>query len=348
MASRDTWGGKLNTNFDVIDNLAPLASPTFTGDPKAPTPATADNDTSIATTAYVKANLATVPPFPEAPNDGKQYARQSLAWASIIVPPSTSILDTAPSSPSPGQLWYESDSGVLYIWYNDGNSSQWVQVGGVASGPNVRQTILTAPTGNYVKPAGLRFLEVTCVGGGGGAQPTVATAAGASSASGGGGGGGTSIKLYPASDLAATEPYVIGAGGTYLANGGNTTFKGLTGGGGQSGPSGSVSGTTVTGTAYGSGGVGSGGDLNMPGGFGGSGIRAFNGVVNVATPGMAGASWLAQGSSAANVVVSSAYANQPGFFPGGGASGAANGASQAQTAITGVGGAGCIILKEYF
>src|SRR4249920_3973405 len=34
---------------------APLASPTFTGDPKAPTPATADNDTSVATTAYVQA-----------------------------------------------------------------------------------------------------------------------------------------------------------------------------------------------------------------------------------------------------------------------------------------------------
>lgn len=34
---------------------APLASPTFTGDPKAPTPAVADNDTSIATTAFVKA-----------------------------------------------------------------------------------------------------------------------------------------------------------------------------------------------------------------------------------------------------------------------------------------------------
>jgi hypothetical protein len=34
--------------------LATLASPTFTGDPKAPTPAVADNDTSIATTAWVK------------------------------------------------------------------------------------------------------------------------------------------------------------------------------------------------------------------------------------------------------------------------------------------------------
>jgi hypothetical protein len=36
---------------------APIASPTFTGDPKAPTPVTTDNDTSIATTAFVKAAI---------------------------------------------------------------------------------------------------------------------------------------------------------------------------------------------------------------------------------------------------------------------------------------------------
>jgi hypothetical protein len=39
----------------TITGAAPLASPVFTGDPQAPTPATADNDTSIATTAFVKA-----------------------------------------------------------------------------------------------------------------------------------------------------------------------------------------------------------------------------------------------------------------------------------------------------
>jgi hypothetical protein len=42
-------GGKL------ISELAPVASPVFTGDPQAPTPATADSDTSIATTTFVKA-----------------------------------------------------------------------------------------------------------------------------------------------------------------------------------------------------------------------------------------------------------------------------------------------------
>jgi hypothetical protein len=38
-----------------LSAYATLASPTFTGNPKAPTPATADNTTSIATTAFVKA-----------------------------------------------------------------------------------------------------------------------------------------------------------------------------------------------------------------------------------------------------------------------------------------------------
>jgi hypothetical protein len=42
---------------------APLASPALTGNPTAPTPATGDNDTSIATTAFVQAALAVgVPP----------------------------------------------------------------------------------------------------------------------------------------------------------------------------------------------------------------------------------------------------------------------------------------------
>jgi len=38
---------------------APLASPTFTGTPAAPTPSSADNSTRLATTAYVQTGLAT-------------------------------------------------------------------------------------------------------------------------------------------------------------------------------------------------------------------------------------------------------------------------------------------------
>ena len=44
----------------AVASLAPLASPTFTGDPKAPTPTAGDNDTSIATTAFVTTALSGV------------------------------------------------------------------------------------------------------------------------------------------------------------------------------------------------------------------------------------------------------------------------------------------------
>ena len=40
---------------------------------------------------------------------------------------STAISDTAPSSPSAGQLWWNSTTNKLYIYYTDANSSQWVQ-----------------------------------------------------------------------------------------------------------------------------------------------------------------------------------------------------------------------------
>ncbi len=55
-----TWGsitGTLSAQTDLqtaLNAKAPLASPTFTGDPRSVTPATGDNDTSIATTAFVK------------------------------------------------------------------------------------------------------------------------------------------------------------------------------------------------------------------------------------------------------------------------------------------------------
>lgn len=48
---------------------APLASPAFTGNPTAPTPATVDNDTSIATTAFVQAVVAAQPAGMSPSND---------------------------------------------------------------------------------------------------------------------------------------------------------------------------------------------------------------------------------------------------------------------------------------
>ncbi len=50
----------ITSNTASILLKAPIASPAFTGTPSAPTPATSDNSTQLATTAYVKSNLATV------------------------------------------------------------------------------------------------------------------------------------------------------------------------------------------------------------------------------------------------------------------------------------------------
>jgi hypothetical protein len=47
----------ISTNTANILLRAPIASPTFTGTPSAPTPATSDNSTQLATTAYVKASI---------------------------------------------------------------------------------------------------------------------------------------------------------------------------------------------------------------------------------------------------------------------------------------------------
>ena len=40
---------------------------------------------------------------------------------------SVSIDDTAPSSPSPGNLWLDTNTGILYVYFDDGNSEQWIQ-----------------------------------------------------------------------------------------------------------------------------------------------------------------------------------------------------------------------------
>lgn len=39
--------------------------------------------------------------------------------------PKVTISDTAPSAPQIGQLWFDSVGAKMYIFWNDGTSSQW-------------------------------------------------------------------------------------------------------------------------------------------------------------------------------------------------------------------------------
>lgn len=61
-AANDYSVSDINGLSTQLAAKAPLASPTFTGDPKAPTPTTGDNDTSIATTAFVQTAVNSAKP----------------------------------------------------------------------------------------------------------------------------------------------------------------------------------------------------------------------------------------------------------------------------------------------
>jgi Chaperone of endosialidase len=140
---------------------APLVSPALTGTPTAPTPAPADNSTKLATTAYVTSAMAAgvtsfntrtgaitlsaaditgaggallaSPTFtgtPAAPTPAPGTNNTALATtafvAAAVAGAKTTTSATAPATPNVGDLWYDTVGGQLYIYYNDGNSSQWV------------------------------------------------------------------------------------------------------------------------------------------------------------------------------------------------------------------------------
>lgn len=72
-------------------------------------------------------------PVPEAPLDGQLYSRQgsTASWVAFVPAPQVGLVDigdTPPGTPLDRQLWWQSSTGVLALRFNDGNSTQWVQV----------------------------------------------------------------------------------------------------------------------------------------------------------------------------------------------------------------------------
>lgn len=66
--------------------------------------------------------------------------------------PTPPTASSPPSSPNDGDLWWDSDSGDLYIYYDDGDSSQWVSATAAIKGPEGTQgatgaTGITGATG---------------------------------------------------------------------------------------------------------------------------------------------------------------------------------------------------------
>jgi hypothetical protein len=79
--------------------------------------------------------------FPDSPSVNDEFTAADRTWiwdgttwlgAPVDIPPGTQVSDTAPSSPEVGQMWWESDSGILYVYYDN----FWIEAPIAAPGVN--------------------------------------------------------------------------------------------------------------------------------------------------------------------------------------------------------------------
>lgn len=296
------------------------------------------------------------PPIPGqtyTPAGGKTYVWDGVAWRVSGAGLTTSVIvsDGPPGNVPAGTLWWEADTGNTFIFYDDGDSKQWVQFNVTTLPQNALTSVVTTvvtSSATYTKPANLKFLGIEVQGGGGagGGNPALAVSQGA--ASGGGGSGGYTYSFLPASSIPASVAMTIGAAGAPLlagagGAGGNSGFGLL--GTGNGGTGGSMTGAVaaLTYASPGSGGGTANGQINI------NGQRAQNGTayLNSASFHMGGSG----GSSLLGLAGGGLIAGtSPGMAAtgfGAGGSGSLAGASQPASA-GGAGGPGVVILTEYF
>jgi hypothetical protein len=60
--------------------------------------------------------------------DGAQWVNAGGGGATVTTD------DVPPAAPNDGDLWWDSVSTTLFVWYDDGDSAQWVQIGGGGGG----------------------------------------------------------------------------------------------------------------------------------------------------------------------------------------------------------------------
>jgi len=103
--------------------------------------------------------------FPTSPSNGQTFTSGNITYtynataglwnsaasgASGGGGSSVTVSDTAPTSPSDGDMWYNSLDLNLYVYYNDGSSSQWVQSAPQQAGVAGADSTVAGPAG----PAG--------------------------------------------------------------------------------------------------------------------------------------------------------------------------------------------------
>lgn len=100
--------------------------------------------------------------FPSSPTDGQVYnnfiwdAAKGVWKSKNIAGTVASVSATVPTSANNGDMWFNSTTGVTYVYYNDGTSSQWVETVTTAALMNsiddALDVVITSPSdGNLLK-----------------------------------------------------------------------------------------------------------------------------------------------------------------------------------------------------
>jgi hypothetical protein len=309
-----------------------LAGPAFTGVPTAPTAAAGNSTTQLATTAFVAAAIAAIPPAVNVSSFNTRTGAVTLqgtdisgAGGALLASPALTGTPTAPT-PAAGDN-STNIATTAFVAANAGGSS-----------PLAIRVFTIAQT--YTPTTGMKYCIVECVGGGGAGGSSNATSG---SGAGGGGSGGYSRILLTAAQVGTSQIITIGAAGpantnpaTTGGNGGATSFGTLcvaNGGLGGNGNSTSLPSIGGAGAAVGTGTIAARGAPGGSSGYAPSGNQCG---------GQGGSSIFGGGGASATAGVAGGAAGA--YGGGGGGSAGLNGAGNL---AGGAGSAGVCIVTEF-
>jgi hypothetical protein len=235
-------------------------------------------------------------------------------------------------------------TGTVAATSFSGDGSGLSNVGG---NPPTIQVFTTSGTGTWTKPSGCKSIKVTVVGGGGGGGSARGQDSSCNVAAGGGGAGGASIKYIDVTSVSSAT-VTRGAGGSAGTGGGSGgaggtssfgSYCSATGGNGGQGIS-----TTGNQCGYGgSTGVGASGDINIEGGNGHHAQLVAGGLP---VSGAGGVSLFGGGGKRLYRTSTGGTAGDAGTLGGGGSGSATRDQGSSQNG--GVGGAGIVVVEEYY
>lgn len=88
--------------------------------------------------------------FPANPVDGQAFGNYTYnsskgVWSSSATPPRYTVSANVPASAVNGDVWFNSETARSYIYYEDSDSSQWVEIGGSEGAAGVAASLGSIP-----------------------------------------------------------------------------------------------------------------------------------------------------------------------------------------------------------